>query len=183
MANPEHIKWLLEGVESWNRRRLIQEFIPDLSGEDIASQLRDAQLVTSSGKPNLEDVNLSQALLSDSDFSDTSLFSANLSRSLLWRTHLDNAQLFYANLSQAMLQEAYLTGADLTFAQLGQANLANCKLAGTKIADADLVGAKTDRLSALAGQNEVASLSVAQNWATCYNSRVYHQHKRRSSAD
>ena len=142
MANPEHIKWLLEGVESWNRRRLIQDFIPDLSDEDIASRLRHAQLVTSDGKPNLDYVNLSQARLIDSDFSDTSLFNAKLSKSILWRTHLENAALFYADLSQAMLQEANLTGADLTFAQFGQANLENCKLAGTKIADADLVGAK-----------------------------------------
>ena len=142
MANPEHIKWLLEGVESWNRRRLVQDFIPDLSGEDIASRLRDAQFEMSSGKPILERVNLSQALLNDSDFSETWFSSVNLKGAMLWRTHLVNAQLFNTDLTHAMLQEANLTDADLTASKLGQANLANCKLAGTRIADADLVGAK-----------------------------------------
>ena len=26
MANPEHIEWLLEGVETWNRRREQEDF-------------------------------------------------------------------------------------------------------------------------------------------------------------
>ena len=35
MANVNHIKWLLEGVESWNARRITADFEPDFEGEDI----------------------------------------------------------------------------------------------------------------------------------------------------
>lgn len=30
MANPQHIEWLLDGVEAWNKRRDQQGFTPDL---------------------------------------------------------------------------------------------------------------------------------------------------------
>ena len=135
MANPEHVKWLREGVTAWNSRRTYQSFVPDLRGQDIASMLRAAQMVTQDGKPNLRGVNLSQALLDGCDFLDTILDSANLSGA-----HLENSQLFFTNLTQARLNDADLTGANLFGARLGQANLTNCTLIATQLADADLVG-------------------------------------------
>ena len=35
MANHEHIKWLLEGVDKWNARREQQDFEPDFVGANI----------------------------------------------------------------------------------------------------------------------------------------------------
>ena len=32
MANPDHIKWLLLGVDSWNAKRQSEQFRPDLEG-------------------------------------------------------------------------------------------------------------------------------------------------------
>ena len=43
MANPEHIKWLLEGVEAWNARREQNPFRPDLEGADISKEFREAK--------------------------------------------------------------------------------------------------------------------------------------------
>ncbi len=139
MANPEHVRWLLEGVTAWNIRRN-QGFVPDLSGEDIAAGLRGTQMTTSEGMPDLTNVNLAQALLSGCDFSGTSLNNANLSGADLTGAQLVNAQLVIADLTQTRLQDANLSGANLIGTRLGEANLTNCTLVNTLLADADLVG-------------------------------------------
>ncbi|MBL3565577.1 hypothetical protein JMM59_11270, partial [Rhodovulum sulfidophilum] len=42
MGNPQHLDWLLEGVEAWNARRELDAFIPDLSGMDIRGAFEKA---------------------------------------------------------------------------------------------------------------------------------------------
>ena len=42
MANPQHIEWLLEGVETWNARLLEGDFTPDFEGADIYEEFRKA---------------------------------------------------------------------------------------------------------------------------------------------
>ena len=59
MADPEHIKWLLQGRLSWNKRRKEQHFIPDLSGEDIAARFVDAQITSGEGIADLAGIDLS----------------------------------------------------------------------------------------------------------------------------
>ena len=141
MAIPQHVEWLLEGASAWNNRRRTSDFIPQLSGEDLAGRLRVSQSTAPGGSPVLSEVNLSRALLSDCNFSGTSFLRANFAGAYLQRTCFENAFLVLADLTQAHLQEADLTGADLAGAKLGQANLRNCKLDRTRLADADLVGA------------------------------------------
>ena len=40
MANPEHIKWLLEGVESWSARCEQEDFKPDFAGANIYEEFQ-----------------------------------------------------------------------------------------------------------------------------------------------
>ena len=40
MANPQHIEWLLEGVQAWNRRRDECEFVPDFERADLSGQFQ-----------------------------------------------------------------------------------------------------------------------------------------------
>ena len=140
MADPEHIKWLLEGRRSWNRRRREQDFIPDLSGEDIAARFLDAKIVSQEGIADLTGIDLSKALLSGCNFSGSLLRGANFSKADLGFTCFNNAQLSFADLTAARLDEANLSGADLTGAELGQAYLQGCNLKETKLGDAHLVG-------------------------------------------
>ena len=35
MANPEHLRWILKGPESWNKRQVENRFTTDLSGIDL----------------------------------------------------------------------------------------------------------------------------------------------------
>lgn len=50
MANPQHIKWLLEGVDKWNARREREVFVPDFEGADMAQSSRR----NTSGSLNLQ---------------------------------------------------------------------------------------------------------------------------------
>lgn len=141
MADPKHIEWLLQGRRAWNARRTAEDFIPDLSGHDIAASFVEAKIVSKERKPDLSLIDLSKALLSDCNFSDTLLGGANLSKADLGLARFTKAQLTHADLTGAHLQETKLSGADLTGAKLGQAYLEDCDLRQAKVADADLVGA------------------------------------------
>ena len=141
MPDPKHVKWLLEGRRAWNARRAAEHFIPDLSGQDIAASLVEASIVSKEGNPDLSLIDLSKALLSGCNFSDTLLDGANLSKADLGLARFINARLTLADLTGAHLQEAKLSGADLTGAKLGQAYLEDCDLKQAKVAGADLVGA------------------------------------------
>ena len=105
MADTEHIRWLLEGVESWNRRRIEQDFRPDLEGVEIAEELRQASIVNSNGKPCLNGVNLSEASLAGCNFTATELRFANLRGADLRGSQLELTDLFWANLEGAQLQK------------------------------------------------------------------------------
>ena len=98
MANPQHIAWLKEGVQSWNARRLSQRFALDLSSEDISKAL---------GGHDREDIRRLAFLCAISTFP-----GANLSNSTLRDTDLTGAKFYGADLTNAKL-----VGSDFTEAQ------------------------------------------------------------------
>ena len=105
MAEQQHIEWLLEGVEAWNKRREQKDFRPDFSG----AILRDAKLCN----VNLLQANLTNAVLIKADLRDATLSN----------TDLRGADFSFSNLSGANLLNAKLRGADLRLADLIGANL------------------------------------------------------------
>ena len=170
MANSDHIKWLLEGVESWNRRREQQDFKPDFVGTNIYEEFRKAGKLNSDGSIPLSKINLSRADLRDSrlwgshhgaDLRDANLWFAELERAQLNNSKLDGAALFGTRFDNAILNGASLrdvrTGntvfrgtslfqANLTDAQMNNAffrgaNLSCATLKGTDLTGADLQGA------------------------------------------
>jgi uncharacterized protein YjbI with pentapeptide repeats len=100
MANSEHLKRLMEGVEAWNAWRSEEKGRPDLSG-----------------------AHLSYAQLSGADLSGTDLRHANLSGADLSRANLRKANLCRANLSHANLLLANLRGANISEANVKGANM------------------------------------------------------------
>ena len=141
MADPEHVRRLLEGPTVWNDWRRHTDVVPDLRGEDLAARLRGSRLIAADGKPGLDFINLTQADLNSCNFSGTSLAGAWLSGANLRGSRFENATLRLADLTRADLQEANLSGADLTGAKLGRASFKDCKLDEANLSSADLVGA------------------------------------------
>ena len=116
MANPDHVRWLLEeGVEAWNRRRRRENFQPDFRGADLFGlelngiDLRDAKLC----RTKLNTAKLNGADLEDADLTDAQLAGAELR----------NANLAFAKLIRTNLRSANLIGANLLRAQPWEANL------------------------------------------------------------
>jgi uncharacterized protein YjbI with pentapeptide repeats len=158
MANPDHLKTLLQGVDvwnawrqeqadAWNARR--QELVePNLCKANLSkANLSKANL----SEANLNEANLSKANLIDANLSEANLSAANLSGANLFRANLNGAKLMRADLSRADLSGAHLrfadlSGADLsaarlTFADLGVANLGGADLSRADLAYAGLIDA------------------------------------------
>ena len=134
MANPQHIEWLLEGVEAWNARRVTSEFVPDFESADIYGIFRNSNLLDDLGKIPLTEIDLRGANLSRTSFLWANLFCADLK----------GANLAFANLSNTMLGGASLIGANLLFANLKSATLIGAKLSDANLQRADLSGANLD---------------------------------------
>ena len=118
MANPQHIEWLLEGVEAWNKRRSEDNFKPDLSGENLRELFEQAGRLSSDGRMPLHRANLREANLSRADLRGADLQRANLPRAQLWRADLQGANLQEANMRKVHLEGANLRGANLQRADL-----------------------------------------------------------------
>ena len=153
MANPEHIEWLSEGVESWNARRERNDFWPDFDRANIPATLQG-----SSYKPpsiylgtSLEGINLRNSMLREANLNGLGLKGADLSNAdlqgaRLWSTDLRDANLTDANFRAAVLLGARLDGAYAhSFVNFSDANLSGADLQGTKLTRADLTGANLVR--------------------------------------
>ena len=126
MANPEHQKWLEEGVKPWNKLQEREPFTPDLRGIIlVGADLKVANLV-------------------GADLSCANLIGVNLSGAILFGAILRNTNLSAANISGADLRNANLSAADLSGAILSGANLSGANLSRTCLRGADLSGANLD---------------------------------------
>ena len=123
MSNPMHVAWLLQGVDSWNRRRQETPFTPDLSRMNVHEEFKKKGKLHHDGSVFLNNINLSRAYLFNIDLSHTRLYDANLS----------NANLTLANLKGALLDGADLRSAELTAAEIEGADLRRASLTGTKL--------------------------------------------------
>lgn len=133
MVSPQHVEWLLEGVDAWNARRRRDEFVPDLS----SAQLQDSNLIGA----DLDDARLDRAYLHSANLSNANLRRADLTRANLHSSCLVDASLQGATLTQAILAEADLSGADLSSANLSGSWLDGATLNGADLGGATLTGA------------------------------------------
>lgn len=135
MANEEHLRILMKGVEAWNEWRESTDEKPDLSDASlIGADLRRANL----GGAKLIGADLSRANLRRAKLIDANLCGANLSDAKPSDADLSGAHLIGADLSGADLRRATLTGANLSAAKLIGAKLHSAKLSRANLSGADL---------------------------------------------
>ena len=128
MANYEHVRWLLEGVASWNTRREHDPFAPDLAGVNIYEEFCKGRKIKHGDQLPLAGINLSRAKLIGSHISDY--------------VNAVGADLRNANLSEAELQDALLTNSLLDHADLSHAHLDGADLWATSLCSARMIGAR-----------------------------------------
>ena len=165
MANEEHIKWLQEGAESWNKRRR-KHIAPDFFVPDF----NEAHLITHFlGSSDLEGINLKNGDFRNASMSLLNLKKANLQeaqfqKALLVRIDLGEAELGGADFSEADLRSAKLrgvraegasfSGADLSGADLGGGRFARADFTNANLAGADIEGVDLSR-SVLTGVADI----------------------------
>ena len=146
IAKPEHIEWLLEGVESWNRRREQQDFKPDLVGANIYEEFQRAAKLDDDGSIPLSGINLSRANLRDCRLWK-SLRGADLRQANLWAANLQSAQLNNSILGGAALVGTRFDNANLNGASLRDIRTGSTSFRGTSLRRADLTDAQMNNAS------------------------------------
>lgn len=150
MANPEHLAWLLEGVDSWNERRRRHPFEPDLSGEELFLEFVKRGKIDNEERIPLAGIDLSGANMSGTDLSryiyfegekDRPINGPNLKGANLRGATLCDAVFAYSNMSKAVLHSADISHANLEGAILTEADLSMTTLEGANLRGAHLTGA------------------------------------------
>lgn len=150
MGNPQHLEWLLEGVEAWNARRKRAPFTPDLSGFDLSGdefRVIDSFFRTDRvpdrpfAKENWRAINLSEANLTDTNFQQRVLFGANFRSSNLARCNFNKTKAYSANFDDCNLKGANLNSADLYGSKLFGADMSGANINGATLRDAQMRGA------------------------------------------
>ena len=133
MPSDKHVKWLLKGVEAWNRRRQEKPFKPDLAHLSFRDVFQGVGKLDHDGQVSLAGVYLDGARLRGADLSCARLYGAKLRGADLFGADLTSAQLEYADLSNADLSAAKVQGANLE-----NAILDGISFQGTKLWEAGL---------------------------------------------
>ena len=186
MANSDHIKWLLNGIESWNSRREQEDFVPDFSGADIYNIFHNAGKLNSDGHIPLSGSNLTKADFSKSclcnpslakgaDLSHASLYFANLQFAQMANSKLDDASLFVARFDNANLSEASLRNAKMASTAFPEATLTGADLRGVNFSNAylknaDLSFAEFDRSTDL---SDATITGVKFEWVQPWEAKLY----------
>ncbi|MDE2845563.1 MAG: pentapeptide repeat-containing protein [Gemmatimonadota bacterium] len=168
MADVEHIKWLREGVQKWNERRMREDFEPDLEEADIA-RFNEREIDRSIPIPDdfvdLSGINLSHAKLRSAELYSVDFTKANLRGADLTNSHLNGAVFEDANLDYADLRGASTCAyARFKEAKLVCAKLSDADFSGTDFRNAVLAEATLDRTNLLYAWLSGANLSRTQLW-------------------
>lgn len=148
MADPQHIEWLMEGVEAWNERRRKQNFTPFLQQADLSHTFRNRYGFRNQDRINLKKADLrgaqiGQAGLRGAEMQDADLREADMTQSDLREANLQNVDLREADMIQAKLRRANLKHANISQTDLSQSDLRGALLSGahmwkTKVFGADV---------------------------------------------
>jgi len=147
MANPEHLKILMQGVEAWNKwREENTNILPDLREADISRKAFSDMFVRAStigvrlptgSEPigaNLDGVNFNNA-----DLSRASLYESQLVDATFINANLTGANLRRVNLLDADFSNANLTGVDLTGSYLARTNFYKTDLSRAILREAIMI--------------------------------------------
>ena len=150
MANPQHIEWLLEGVEAWNARVLEGDFTPDLKGANIYWKFREVGKLDHDGMVPLAGIILghlySPLTFGNDPHSFYDEFVEPVEETPAYQDWLRSApRIQYSTETPSgdefTSKRANLNGVNLNMANLAGANLNSVDLAGAKLAYANLARA------------------------------------------
>lgn len=178
MANPEHIRWILEGVDSWNARRRGSDFWPNLDGTNLPAAFQGGSYdptITHTGT-RLDCINLKNASIRNANLNGLGLAHADLSNARLQGSSLVSTDLTGANLMDSSFDGAILIGAKMEGAfgalvsfegaNLSGANLQNSKFSQSSFAGVNLVRAEVQNADFTNSTLVGADITEVRPWRT-----------------
>ncbi len=178
MGNPQHLDWLLEGVEAWNARRRNPLFKPDLSKANINEHFNEAKKLNADGRIDLKNFNLDGVNLSESVIIGALLNGATLNSAVCIETVFDGADLRSSEIENANFSGASLVGANFRGAKTSGLIVRTSPLSETKHTDLSVALRLTqDQLvDMLADQHTVTpkELDRPANWPPFEPAMVEH---------
>ncbi|MCF6305426.1 MAG: pentapeptide repeat-containing protein [Rhodobacteraceae bacterium] len=140
MGNPQHLDWLLEGVEAWNKRREEDDFLPDFANLDIFGSFVKVKKIDDVEMFNLARINFEGADMRNANLQSVNLQGANLEKAILRGANLslaslENANLYWANLEFANLKGANFMNANLQLSDMREASFKNTILTQAKLSN------------------------------------------------
>ena len=159
MANEQHVKWFMEGVGAWNRRRGpggdLDDVEVDLSGVDFRWLFESIGLITDNGHIPLGGYNLSNANLSYANLTGAQFIYADFTGANLIDANFTNSIVLFSKFTRACLGGSILTGSHFNQVDLTNAELAGAEFTGAKLhhsvltdalcSDTNFAGASLDR--------------------------------------
>ena len=128
-ANPLHVEWLNEGVQSWNRRRNDEPFKPELTRCEFGTKEDDKS--TLGAVPPVRHIDLSHVNLSGAD----------LRRSIFQNGSFRHANFVGANLDRSVGIRTDFSRADFRGAQFRRFLVSSSNFRKTKFGDRDITDA------------------------------------------
>jgi len=178
MANEEHLKILLQGVEVWNKWREDNPDIkePDLTKADLSPDaIKDTPLYDSKLKAaHLGGINLQGAWLLNANLQSAFLENANLQGASLIAAKMQGAKLAIARLQGAILRNTKLHGANMFNADLQGATLSNADLRGVDLRGTNLTDVNVMEVKYNPDDKKAKYQGVRV--ATCYGSPLFKRH-------
>ena len=133
MTDSKHLIWLLEGKDSWNKRRESLDFRPHFSSVNFVDRFRQAGKLDPNGIVLLNGYDLRYAHFHNSDLSYVDFGQANLRGALLTGTRLLETSFFQTDLTGAVFGVGNLGGANFSCATLQDTDLTQVNLSGTDL--------------------------------------------------
>ena len=188
MANSEHIKWLLEGVENWNSRRAQTDFEPDFEGENIYESFQKSGGLNEQGYTPLAGINLRRAKLRKARLSSKfQAVGADLRNANLWRadlrevemanSRLDSTCIVGTRFDDAKMHASSFCGSEMASTRFPETDLSHADFTNTEFNNADLRHANLFNAKLLGADLKFATLTgtdlgMAQPWqAKLYQER------------
>lgn len=137
MSDLEPIKFINEGVQSWNQWRDNIDQDIEISLQKICLKDKNLSNINFRGV-NLMSADLSGSNLKNADLSNARLNDANLENADLTNSKLNATLFIETNLNDAVLTGAHLFGTDFSRANMKRVTLENAKLFQAVFADSDL---------------------------------------------
>lgn len=171
MANTWHLRWIRQGIESWNQRRKQVSFKPDLRGACFQ------ELLTEGGDSDFSHINLNDSDLRGADLSGLSFAFGKFRRAQLSDARMSNANFTMADFYRSDLSRSDGSNSKFWGAKFRKSNLTDMLFENSIIDNAVFIGTDITygQISSAKSNNSILLSDVYLDYSTSVPARLKEQ--------